>query len=806
MLGEARMVAREIKGLLLSGVPADDILVTLREILPYADLIREVFSEYGVPIDLEGTEPLSRNPAVSTLLRAMRLPQDDWPFAGVTALLRSDYFQPDWAETESCPDVVQKADALLRLVGEPRGKNAYLRAVDVWADQPPAPLDDEQADESRRRRTQELARTCRPFLQRFFKIWEEVPARGTLVQHAGALRGVAATLGLERADAQEPLDAAALNQLWEELERWIHLDRQLRGGDHIRDAGQFQRILAAIAAEAGLARTPRGPGRVRVLSAPLARSLTAPYVFVMGLGERSFPRLAVPEPFFEESQRQSFKEAGLDFACARDLLPDEMLLFYQVVTRARQQLILSYPAVDDKGQELLPSSFLNTLVECFHPGTISTHERRMLIEGYDRDPPLSPAEFRVRLAAAGTRQPVASRDVASSASGSLLSVGGDCPPIAADLKANLNAALRMVQARFHERDYGIYDGLLRHPSVAPELLKLVGPEKIFSPTALEDYVACPFRFFMGQVLRLETLEEPREEIESTQRGRVFHLALAHLHQHLKEAGIHEPEAAVDAFLQERVDAAVNEFAERASPASAVLWKLEGERLRRIAARYRPHWVKFLEPWIPAKAKPRPEFLEKSFGMDPQPGEEPAKPLVIVVDGVEVRLRGRIDRVDVADLEDGLGFWVIDYKTGRSEHYTAEDLQSFQRLQLTLYALAVEQVLLAGKKARPLGMAYWLVAGSGHKVALPADRYRPTVWLEQLDHWPAVRDTLERWVTTLVRNIREGTFPLKPRSKDCTARCEFAQVCRISQSRSVDKAWELPLPVIETPEHGSDPDE
>src|SRR5205823_1148679 len=130
------------------------------------------------------------------------------------------------------------------------------------------------------------------------------------------------------------------------------------------ERGGFLRLLGAVASEAGLARTPRGPGRVRALSAPLARGLEAPHVFLMGLSERSFPQLGAPEPFFDETERQAFKQAGLDFPCVSDLLPDEMLLFYQVVTRARTRLVFSYPAVDEKGQPLLPSSFLNAVLDC----------------------------------------------------------------------------------------------------------------------------------------------------------------------------------------------------------------------------------------------------------------------------------------------------------------------------------------------------------------------------------------------------------------------------------------------------------
>ncbi|MBV9123173.1 MAG: exodeoxyribonuclease V subunit gamma, partial [Planctomycetes bacterium] len=770
LVGEVRLGAREIKTLLLEGVPAEEILVAVRDLAPYADLVREIFTDYGIPVDIEGTEPLLRNPAVATLLRVLRLPDEDWPFAAVTALLRSTYFCPAWPEVEGRPDLAQQAEALLRLLGEPRGREAYLKATESWAERPLPGLEDEQAEESRRQRTHELAKRCRAFLQHFFRAWEGAPAQATLADHGAWLRHFAHDMGLEGVAAADARDARALARFWEELDQWTRLEGQLQGGQPLRDRRWFVRTLTSLAAEAGLARTPRGPGRVRVLSAPLARSLPVPYLFLMGLGERGFPRLVPPEVFFEEPERRVLQQAGLDLPFPGDPMADEMLLFYQLVTNARRQLVLSYPAVDDKGQALLPSMFLTALLECFAPNVVSVQGQRMLIEGFDRRKPLSPAEYRVLIA-------ISNQEAA--------------PNLLPDLAANLQAAAHMARARFQNKEFNPYDGLLRHPGVMAELSRQFGPEKIFSPTALEDYIACPFRFFLGNVLHLDPLEEPQEEIESTKRGAAFHRALSRLHEELGRAGIHQPAEEVDRHLQQQLDRAVEEYAARGSPASEVLWRLEGRRLKRLGDRYRPHWDRFVKPWLPQGVQPRPHLLEVGFGMPSTHGETVAGPLVITQDGIEVRIRGRIDRVDVADLEDGTGFWIIDYKTGRAGHYTGSDLKNFQRLQLTLYALAVEQVLLAGQQARPLGLAYWLVADGGPKVALPARN--PFTWFQETAAWGKVREQLLSWVATLVSNIRQGTFPLKPRSRECTATCDFSQVCRITQSRSVEKTWELPLP-------------
>ena len=127
------------------------------------------------------------------------------------------------------------------------------------------------------------------------------------------------------------------------------------------------RRLTSLAAEVGLPRSPAGPERVRVLSANQAQHLEADYVFIMGLGERSFPRLTPPLSLLDDQEIQALQSAGADSGAA-DLLPEEMLLFYQVASRPVAELILSYPAVDPRAG-LLPSSFCWPSA-CFEPACI----------------------------------------------------------------------------------------------------------------------------------------------------------------------------------------------------------------------------------------------------------------------------------------------------------------------------------------------------------------------------------------------------------------------------------------------------
>jgi RecB family exonuclease len=311
---------------------------------------------------------------------------------------------------------------------------------------------------------------------------------------------------------------------------------------------------------------------------------------------------------------------------------------------------------------------------------------------------------------------------------------------------------------------------------------------------------------LEHALGLAELDEPSEEVEHTRRGAACHRALARLHRKLGECKPDLTTATLPdtlgADLMSEIDVAVREYADRApSPASRKLWELEGKRLHRSAAKYPGHWEGFLAPWRKAGAALDPRLLEADFGLPaPTTQVQPAAtvggvpPLTIFVNGIEVRIGGRIDRVDVAELDDGVGFWVIDYKTGRSANYTAADLAKFQKLQLPLYALAVERVFFPGRKARPLGLAYWLVTDQGPKPVLPGAR-QALGWLSDPKKWVTFRKQLEEWVAKMVGRIRDGQFPLAPRSDNCAETCSFGQACRIAQSRNVGKTWELTLPDV-----------
>ena len=355
-----------------------------------------------------------------------------------------------------------------------------------------------------RQRKQRLARRCRPFLERFFRTWDDFELEKSAAATVADLKSLADEIGLAQSDTN---DLADLARLWGELDRWAREEATINGRETLTRE-QFARVLSAVGAAPSRARTARNRG-VALLSAERAVGLDCDYLFLVGLGEGSWPDLAAPVSLLDDAERRRLRRSGLALSDPEARLGREQLLFDTLIAAPRRELVLSYAAVDGKGQDLLPCSFLREYLD--RSPIKSSTQQRMLLDGYFEHEPMSEAELRAQFAR--TKKPA--------------------PSLAPEIIENLSRARTVARSRFETVSFTAYDGELRSSAVGAELANQVGTNRVFSPTALENYIACPFRFFLQHVLRLEPLEDPSEEVEYTRRGSAFHRALARFHERVK---------------------------------------------------------------------------------------------------------------------------------------------------------------------------------------------------------------------------------------------------------------------------------
>ena len=140
----------------------------------------------------------------------------------------------------------------------------------------------------------------------------------------------------------------------------------------------------------------------------------------------------------------------------------------------------------------------------------------------------------------------------------------------------------------------------------------------------------------------------------------------------------------------------------------------------------------------------------------------------------VRLQGKIDRIDLVEVDGKLGFRVIDYKTGSSP--SGKDVQAGLASQLPLYALAVEQLIFPGHDHEFADAGYWSMRKDGFRAVKLGKA------------WADYRESLVAFVVDLVARLREGHFPIASENKECHKYCDYHAACRVKEVRYARKVW------------------
>ena len=298
-----------------------------------------------------------------------------------------------------------------------------------------------------------------------------------------------------------------------------------------------------------------------------------------------------------------------------------------------------------------------------------------------------------------------------------------------------------------------------------------------SATSLESWAACPFRYFLGHVLRLGTVETPEEimTISALERGSLVHKILERF---IRDAGAEGnlPEPGEGWSMQARdriIEIAREEFAaaeSRGVTGKRTLWKLERQDIEAD-----------LDTFLEEDAQVRGEHGSASIRVEAAFGFAGAPPAGMELsDGTRIGFRGMADRLDIS--ADGSSVLVIDYKTGGARSYRElEDdvIDRGKRLQLGIYSLAARNIEPAAGRVRA---AYWFATSRG------GFQFAPRGYLDMGDERASRR--FREGVSTIVEGIRLGLFPANPGRQDRGrgANCRFCDFDTLCPARR-EEMWE-----------------
>ena len=491
-------------------------------------------------------------------------------------------------------------------------------------------------------------------------------------------------------------------------------------------------------------------GKVYIATIEEARGLAFEVVFVPGLAEKLFPQKVVEDPLLLDDARRLL---GNDLPTNDDRTADERLALRLAVGAASRRVVLSYPRVD---------------VEQARPRTPSFYGLEVLrvAEGELRDfHYLAETAAKKVDARIGWPAPKSRTDAIDEAEYDLALLESvlerkeeDCVGEAHYLLTandHLARALRFRGRRWL-KTWKAADGLVDPPEEALAAIREHTLDKrSFSPTALQNFAACPYRFLLSAIHRLAPREEPAaiEDLDPMTRGSLVHEVQFVLLTKLREKGllpVTKPrlDAARDMLdeVLEEVSAAEHD---RLHPAIERVWK---DTIQSIAADLR-EWLRRMpeEPdWTPA-------HFELSFGLKDHRNQDSVSKDEPVMLDAGIQLRGSIDLVEK---DDAGRLRATDYKTGKIRAKKGDVIAKGDILQPVLYALTIEK-LFPGREVKEGRLYYCTAAGDFTKVDIPLDA--------------DARAAAMLVATTIGDAISTGFLPAAP-AKDACRYCDFKTVC------------------------------
>jgi len=628
---EVVLAAREVIRHVRAGGRYRDISVMVRNLEGYHHHFQRVFPRYEIPYFLDQRESVSHHPLAELTRSALRVvafrwQHEDWFAALKTGLVPARENEVDRLENE----------ALARgWVGV------------TW--QSPIKIPDDAV------LTEWVAGLVKRLLPPFQKL-DAALGLGQIqpsgAQLAAALAGFWRDLQVEDqlqnwasadpAQDHELFPAAGHTTVWEQLQRWLE-NLQMGFAVDTLSLREWLPILEAGLASLSIGIIPPALDQVLVGAIDRSRNPDIRLGLVLGLNEGVFPAAITAGTLLTDQDRLELERFQVFLgATARHQLGRERFLAYIACTRARERLVLSCARCDARGAPLNPSPVLSQLQRLFPALRLEPDGEAI---GWQK------CERLVELAGLWLRH--------------ALNQPGQSPP---SWLAELPAWAGLTRGLETLHEASATDAL--SPATAAALF---GSVLRTSVSRLEQFAACPFKYYVHSGLRAE--ERQLFELDVREQGTFQHDVLALFHEELRQRNQLWRDLAPDEARRR-----IGRIAEGllAGYRDGLLTANEKTRfMARVMTESLQDFVETLVTWMGQQYGFDPRRVELPFG------EEGVPPWCLDLgQGRRVEIYGRIDRVDLLNEPgtDNAACVVVDYKSSQKQ---LDDLLIANGLQLQL---------------------------------------------------------------------------------------------------------------------------
>ncbi len=750
---EVREVCRSVLELVAAGTPLDRIGIFYPSPDPYVRIIEQQFDDAGIVVNGPDRRRLADSVAGRTLLRVLDLPALRWRRDRVMALVNAGPLRADGERVRPTAwDELSRDAGVVADLSDWRAKldhhaTVLQRRIDL--------LDDSLDADVRQRRVQRLT--------------ERIADTRRLAAFVDDLATAVAAIGAARTWPDKCRAASELlvgllgpehqHGWWPEAEqdsfgRVAAALVRLEALHEVEPAPTQAVFTRALRAELAVPRGRRGRFGHGVVYGPLASAVgfDLDAVFVVGAAEGLLPVPRRDDAILPEAVRVSSLDQ-LESKSAR-LHHQHRALLAALAAAPVGRRTITFPRGDLRSNRLsLPSRWLLDTASALAGHTVHATDLGHL--GSDVVDAVGSFASGINRSAVATS--LNERDLVDV--GRFAASGGDVAdhPVAALAGAGLEMQRSRASSAFTE-----FDGNLAAAAKAGQLALPAAREHPLSPSQLEIWAACGFRYFLRYVLDVTDRDDPErtDDISALDRGSLIHQILERFVAEAIASGPPPPDhrwsAAERRRLHEIADEVCTQYEATGRTGRAVNWRVRRDDLTGLLDQFLDADDDFRR-----SRRATPHAVEVRFGAG---GGTPVE--IPLPDGSSVALQGVADRLDVT--ADGRVI-VSDYKSGKGKKYRALADDPFTEgttLQLGMYAEGARRH--TGRD--DAHTAYWLVEDTEQP-------FRGYPWT------PALQEGFTAVLAATTTGIANGVFAANPgewntwrMTNEACRYCEFDTVC------------------------------
>lgn len=666
---EAHYAGRKIRSLIRQGYRYQEIAIITGDMAAYGDVLPHVFQEYEIPIFMDSRRAVFSNPYIELLRAVLDLARQETYVPGIFRVLR----------TGLCGLTPEEVDLLENYVLA-AGIKSHGRWMKNFEWTPDGfTQEDLEHCEAMRQQLMEPLETARKVLR---------SGKTTVREKTKELYQLGVTFQVQRqlTEYETLFEAQGRQDLQKEYAQVYQLVMDLFDkvvellGEEELSLQEYTELLETGFEELKVGIIPPTMDRVQVGDIERTRLKDIRVLFFMGLNDGWVPKSGSGGGILSEMERETLHQSQVELApTAREESYIQKFYLYQNLTKPSEKLYLSYCKGNAEGSSMRPSYVIRSIQRLFPELTVT-----------DED-----------YAAGLVERSVTPKTGLMLLADGLQNIREEYPSgewmelyqwyrTSADWKKQTDDLVHAAFLRFEESGIG-----------KAAAGKLYGEMLNNSVSRLEKFASCAFAHFLQYGLQLKERQE--YEFHPVDMGTVTHrmIELFSRKVELEEGGWEGlTEETRNRIIDECVDQAAEEYGHQILHSSARN-EFMIERLRRILRR--TAWA--LQKQILA-GQFRPAGYEVSFS---QVADLEAVNIALSEEE-KMRLRGKIDRIDVCEKDKEVYIKVIDYKSG-NKAFDLVALYYGLQLQLVVYlnaAVEMEKRIHKEKEIVPAGIFYYHV--------------------------------------------------------------------------------------------------